>query len=121
MPNRRAEYATEPDEHGSIPAGPAHHGFTIMVGISPYAHEPDEDDLGREDTHEAFEYDDGDRELHLPRFRNKQEIRRHVECLKTEISYYEAVLNGDDRAASKARELLFNSMGNDGDEDSDNE
>ena len=50
-------------------------------------------------------------------FTTSRRFQRHVECLKLEIKYYEAVLNGDERGAQKAREMLFNSMGNDGDED----
>ena len=103
------QYATEADdEHAPEPA--RHIGFAIS--ITPFAHEPerDEDNLDRET--DVSEHDGG--ELHLPRFSNKTEIRKHIECLKAEISYYEALLSGNEQAANKAREQLCNTM-SDGD------
>ena len=90
--------------------------FQITFGVSPYAHEPESDEDSLQHEHDVFEHEDGDGALHLPRFNSKTEIRKHVECLKAEISYYEALLAGNEQAASKARDLLCNTM-SDGDED----
>jgi hypothetical protein len=95
-----------------------HPGFALMIGISPYAREPehDEDGLDREETHDVSEHDDGEHALHMPRFRSKAEIQRHIQCLRHEIEYFEALLRDDQRAASKAREHLNSAM-SDGDDD----
>jgi hypothetical protein len=94
---------------------PQRHGFALMIGISPFAHEEsDEDSLSRED--DVSEHNDGEQELHLPRFQSKAEIAKHIACLEHELRYYRALLSGDDRAASRAREQLHAAM-SDGDTD----
>jgi hypothetical protein len=92
-----------------------HGGFTLMIGISPFASESERDEDGLDREHDVSEHGE-DGALHLPKFHSEAEVRKHVECLKAELAYYEALLSGDEHRAASARKQLFAALGN-GDDD----
>ena len=117
---RNPHFAVSPYAREKDGGMPAHHGFTVMIGLAPgpqfaTEHPRDEDDLDLEPRHDVSQHGD-DGELHLPQFHSKAEIAKHIACLEHELAYFRALLSGDDGAADRARGELFDVM-SDGESD----